>query len=136
MQIKMGSSVMVTGTAGKDAEYKTVGDKGSSLCKFSLKVDEKPNEDPNERPTAIWANCDCWHALARYAQNIKKGDAVMATGKIEGREYNGKTYNTLVCDYVSIAKTVEAPLAPKNTAESPEEFYPIDESEEDGDLPF
>ena len=136
MQVKLGSNIIVTGIAGKDAECKTVGDKGSSLCKFSLKVDEKPNDDPNERPVAIWANCDCWHALARYAQNIKKGDSVMAVGKIEGREYNGKTYNTLICDYVSIAKTFETSSIPKNTSEAPEEFYPMDESIEDDDLPF
>ena len=31
-------SIIICGVLGKDAEYKTVGDKNSSLTKFSVKV--------------------------------------------------------------------------------------------------
>ena len=43
MQTKLSDgSVMICGILAKDAEYKQVGDKNSSLTKFSIKVGERP----------------------------------------------------------------------------------------------
>lgn len=101
-----GKTFLVCGYVPKDAEFKTVGDKQSSLCKFSVKCDEKIEEDGSK--TASWTNCECWHAVAKVAANICKGDTVLALGEIKTEKYTDKnsgeekTSKALVCSFVSI----------------------------------
>lgn len=93
-------SIIISGVLGNDAEYKTVGEKNSSLTKFSVKVGETDSTVVDQKPKAIWANCQCWHTLARATARLKKGDSVLCVGKIETHEYNGKDYKTLNCSFV------------------------------------
>lgn len=101
MQTKLSDgSIMVCGTLPKDAEYKTVGTKGSDLTTFGLKVGEKPLEGNSTEKEAIWANCVCWNSVAKYAATFKKFDTILCIGKLKSEEYNGKTYTKLVCEFV------------------------------------
>lgn len=113
MQSKLSDgSVIICGYVPKNAEIKTVGEKGSSLCRWSVKVGEKANGDQKE---AVWANCQAWHDTARYAASIKKGDVVLCVGKLETNTgTDGKIYKNLVCEFVSIMKSVpkSSPIAP------------------------
>ena len=125
MQVKVGDSVLVAGNAVRDAEYKLVGEKNSPMCLFSLAVGKR------EDTTIIFVNCKAWRNNADYAAGIRKGDSVMAIGKIEEREYNDKTYKTLVADWLNyIGGDVEA--AQTNT-DGGNTFAELDD---DGDLPF
>lgn len=114
-------SFIVCGPVARDAEYKTVGEKNSSLTKFSVKYDEKQEEDGNT--TAVWANCECWHAVARHASQIKKGDVVLAIGIIKSDTWTDKNTGEqkqakkLVCDFVSILPYSTSGNAP--TAQTP-----------------
>ena len=95
-----------TGIATKDAELKCVGEKQSALCTFSLACGKRPDT------TTIFANCKAWRGVAELAATIRKGDSVCCVGKIEEREYNGKTYSTLVCEWLNVAKlTAPAPAS-------------------------
>lgn len=88
MQTKLSDgSIMVCGVLPKDADYKQVGDKNSSLCKFSVKVGERTSAVEGEKPQAIWANVQCWHSVARASQNLKKMDVALVIGKLEKRPY-------------------------------------------------
>ena len=101
MQTKLSDgSIMVCGTLPKDAEYKTVGVNDSSLTKFGLKVGEKPSASDPDKKEAVWANCECWHSVAKYAATFKKFDTVLCVGKLKSEEYNGKTYTKLICEFV------------------------------------
>ena len=82
MQIKNGVHMVACGILPRDSEFKVVGAKDTPLCKFSVKVDEKP--DTKE---AIWQNCIVWFEKANYAALFKKGDTVWVSGKIETRTY-------------------------------------------------
>lgn len=101
MQTKLNDgSVMISGFLSKDAEYRQVGDKKSSLTKFSVKVGER---DGN----AIWVNCQCWHSAARACKNLKKFDVVLCIGKVEKNTYtkNDGTQGTdvhLTCEAVFV----------------------------------
>ena len=87
MQTKLSDgSVIICGILGKDAEYKQVGEKNSSLTKFGVKVGER-NVQGQDKPQAIWVNVQCWHSVARAAQAFKKLDTVLVVGKIEKRQY-------------------------------------------------
>ena len=101
-----GKSFIVCGPVARDAEYKTVGEKNSSLTKFSVKCDEKEETDGNT--TAVWTNCECWHSVARHVAQIKKGDTVLAIGVIKNETWTDKNTGVqkqakkLVCDFVAI----------------------------------
>ena len=119
---------MVVGYVPKDAELKKVGNNNSSKTSFSIKASEKTL--PDGKKEAQWTNCVAWHELARICAGFKKGDVVMAVGRIESREYNGKTYKDLVVEFAVKASAPETSAgftpASGNTA--------IDPADELGDL--
>lgn len=105
MQAKIGNSVIICGSLPRDAEYKTVGDKETPLCKFGVKVDERDTGDNQKQ--AVWCNCTCWRDVAKVTANLQKGDIVLAIGKLQTRTYTGregdeKTATELVCEAVFI----------------------------------
>ena len=84
--------------------------------------------------TAAFLTVKGWGHLARQLSVMVKGDRVIAAGRLESREYNGKTYTDLIADYVwptekeshfPIQGGVNVPAA---------DFAEI--GEEDGELPF
>ena len=119
---------MVVGYVPKDAELKKVGNNNSSKTSFSIKASEKTL--PDGKKEAQWTNCVAWHEMARICPGFKKGDVVMAVGRIESREYNGKTYKDLVVEFAVKASAPETSAgftpASGNTA--------IDPADELGDL--
>lgn len=136
MQAKVGTGVLVAGRATKDAEFKTVGDNETPLAVFSLAVNAN-GED------GVFANCKAFGSpLALYAKGIKKGDAVIAAGVMEEREYKERVYKDLNCQWLNYVGKAEAArparreLADESALDinpGPEDFALIDESE---DLPF
>lgn len=131
-------SFIISGFVARDSEMKT-SQNGKTYTKWGVKVGEKPSQVQGERGEAIWTNCIAWHDLARYAGNIKKGDSVLCIGKIETSDYEGKTYKTLNCEYISIMGKASETSAPETTATSQPENNPLAEYEEilsDGDVPF
>ena len=131
---------MVVGPIPKDAEYKTVGDKQSSLTKFSVKASEK---EANGEKQVQWTNCVAWHAAARACKDFKKGDVVLVTGKIEEREYvsNGETKKVkeLIVDFATKMAHVPAGVVPAPAAATQIGDVDLSDFEElisDGDVPF
>ena len=103
---------IVCGYVARDSELKTVGEKNSSLCKWSVKVGVKIIDNQEKEP--IWVNCQAWHNTARVASAIKKGDTVLCVGKLETNEYEGKTYKNLNCEFISIMNRVQENQPPAN----------------------
>ncbi|MDO5559395.1 MAG: single-stranded DNA-binding protein [Oscillospiraceae bacterium] len=130
---------MIVGVLPKDAEYKTVGEKNSSLTKFSVKASEKT--DANGEKIANWTNCTAWHDAARVCKDFKKKDVVMVVGKIEEREYekNGekKKSKELVVDFaVKMASVAAAPPPPKENVPDIGDLDDFEEILNDGTVPF
>ncbi len=132
-------SFIIAGFVAQDSEMKT-SQNGKTYTRWSVKVGTKPSQNPNERGEAIWTNCIAWHDLARYAANIRKGDNVLCVGRLETSDYNGKTYKTLNCEYISIigkGAPSQQELATANTDNMA--YSNLSEFEEilsDGDVPF
>ena len=123
--------VLASGTATKDAECKRVGEKQTVLTSFSIAAGKR------EDTTTIFVNCKAWRRLGEYASCIRKGDAVLCVGQIDTHEYNGKTYNDLVCEYVGHTGAsfgAVPPAAPPPEAASAPAFSDLDG--DDTDLPF
>lgn len=130
-------SFVVCGFVARDAELKQVGEKKSSLCRWSVKAGEKLTETGEKEP--IWVSCQAWHDTARLAANIKKGDTVFCVGRLEKNEYQGKIYKNLVCEYISIMGKAAAAPAPAPSATAESENIDLNEFEEilsDGEVPF
>lgn len=94
MQAKLGDSIIIIGNATKDATYSLVGSKNTPNCKWSMAIGKDANDQ------TIFANCEAWTRLAGIAKDIKKGDPVLVIGKVREHEYEGKTYKTLIADWV------------------------------------
>lgn len=125
MLFKLGDGCIASGRVSKDAECKLVGDKNTPVCSFSIIAGKRQDT------TTIFVNCKAWRELAEHAACLKKGDSVCVTGSIEEREYNGKTYKTLVADWLSVAKAGASSL-PENSPQP--DFSPLTNT--DDDLPF
>jgi single-stranded DNA-binding protein len=126
---------MVIGVLPKDAEFKTVGSKNSSICKFSVKASET---EVDGKKDVKWTNCVAWHDVARVCQGYKKGDVVLVAGKLQDNNYtdsngNAKTNKQLVVEFTVKMSTVAETVKPAEILQE------VDLSEYDvldGDAPF
>lgn len=145
MQFKLNDGIcMVQGTCTKDAEMVIRGEKNTHITSFSLAVGKRQDT------TTIFANCKAFGRLADCTADIIKGDSVLCIGRIESREYNGKTYTDLICDWVSVAGkgASQKPPAPAASSYVPPtdnvgpvygkqtELRDYDAGDDDDDLPF
>lgn len=111
------------GTAGRDAEIKGTKN-GGHFVKFSIKHDYDP-----ETRQAQFTDITVFGTLSGYAAGIKKGMPVLAYGREDSREYNGKTYISIVADCV-VYNDNESDLS-GGTNKTFDEL-----KDDDGDLPF
>lgn len=126
---------MVIGVLPKDAEFKTVGDKKSSLCKFSVKASET---EVDGKKDVKWTNCVAWHDVARVCQNYKKGGIVLVAGKLQDNNYTDSNGNPKTSKQLVVEFTVKMSTA-METAKPAEVLTEVDLSEYDeleGDVPF
>ena len=123
-------SVIVAGTCGRDGEYKLIGEKQTPKAKVSVAVGKR--EDANGEKTTVWANVVAWRGLADVLAGARKGDAILAIGRVSTREYNGKTYSDLNADFVSIASIAQQAQQP---APQGDPMTGLEEVEDD-ELPF
>lgn len=127
-------SFIICGFVAKDSEMKT-SQNGKTYTKWSVKVGEKPSQEQGKRGEAIWTNCIAWHDLARLSGTIRKGDTVLAVGKLESSEYEGKIYKTLNCEYISIMAKSGGSSAPAAQSDNGI-LADYEEILSDGDIPF
>lgn len=131
MYLKQGEHFIGVGRLPRDAVYKTVGSRASSLCKFSVQVDAGQNQ-------AKWINCVCWHALARYAAGLEKNDVVLVCGKLQDASYekNGQKipHTELVCELVLPQPSAAYAQADAAIDDAPQEDF--HETGEEMDVPF
>jgi single-strand DNA-binding protein len=73
------------GRLGKDPEMSST-PSGKSVTKFSMAVDQ------GKEQKAMWLNITCWDKLAETVnQYARKGMLVFVQGKLQVREYKGKS---------------------------------------------
>lgn len=144
------------GIVGKEPEQKIAGQ--NTVTKFSIRYgQDKTITDENGRHPAKWLNIDVRGSLGDAAMMLSKGDAILAAGDLQSREYNGNTYHTLKAQLIvpglleqlrifqqmiSAAGMAagqpipqpQAPAAAPNPVPDPGDFAPIEGGSED--LPF
>ena len=123
MQLVQGNTVIVAGMATDKTKYGEAGEKRTPRCSFSIYLGK--GEDGNGK----YANCVAWGGLAQYCSGINERDTVLACGRVDEHEYQGKRYRTLNCDFVMYLPT-GGELAGEQRPMG--KFQPVD----DGELPF
>ena len=87
-------SCIAFGTATRDAERTTFGDKNTEKVKFAIAVNAFNAESE-------YLNCEAVScATLDIASKINKGDTVEVLGFTRTHEYNDKTYKTLNCQRI------------------------------------
>lgn len=86
--------------------------------------------------TATFINLKAWNGKASTLSPVKKGDGILAAGRLDSREYNGKVYVDMDADFLfCMAKeSHEIQLSNDSCPGSSGDFQEMDE--EDGELPF
>ena len=90
---RVDSGYIASGSLSRDPEMKTT-KTGKFVTEFSLIAGKKPDG------TTRFVNCKAWGDLAQATAKLHQHDAVMVSGRLDSREYNGKTYSDLVCDWI------------------------------------
>lgn len=84
--------LILVGHVGRDPELRYL-PSGIAVCDFSMAVTDhwtdKTTNEKQERTT--WFTISCWRGLAETMnQLIRKGQAVMVIGTVEGRAYTAQ----------------------------------------------
>ncbi len=87
-----------SGNIGRDAEVRNAG--GTAVAGFSLAM----KSGYGDKAQTIWLDCSIWgkQAESGLVQYLKKGQFVVVSGELGTREHEGKTYNTLRCNSVTL----------------------------------
>lgn len=140
------NKVTLIGRLTKEPELKYTGN-NVATCSFSLAVNRRFNK-PGEERQADFLNIIAWNKLGEFCGNyFKKGKQVAISGRIQTRTWddkNGKRqyFTEIVAEEAYFADSKKDTnnsnkgnsYEPK-TKNNAEEFYPIDE-EDDDELPF
>lgn len=91
--------------------------------------------------------CDCksfQKGVVNYAKDLQRGDPILAVGRLESREYGGKTYwdlnlgicisSNVVPDMGQAAEAMAASIGGADPSGDGPQFYEADDDE--GELPF
>ena len=123
---------LFAGKVTRDAEVRTTSS-GKQYCTTSVRAFTRKDG------TAAFLTLKAWGGdmIARM-QTLRKGDSILAAGRLEFREYNGKTYTDLVADFLLTAQgdPLQGVAEAIRGAGSPG-FAVLDEpGDQDGELPF
>ena len=83
---------LMQGNATRDAEDKPVNGKDHAVVGIAAAEDKNGN--------TVYVNLNGWRQLCHAVRGIRKGDSILAVGKLKKREYNGRDYYALDADFV------------------------------------
>ena len=132
---------LMQGNTTRDAEDKPVNGKDHAVVGVAASEDAAGN--------TIYVNLNGWRKEYDAVRAIRKGDSILAVGRLKKREYNGKSYYDLDADFVCKSGTglcddgvtYSAPLPEVGDLPGFDDAPAVGadgfaEVEEDGELPF
>lgn len=118
---------LICGRCAKDAQIYTT-NSGTVIGSVSVPAYNKQDG------TTAWMTVKGFGSMGRIVANALKGDPIIAVGRLEPREYEGKTYMNLIAEWAAVGAGA-IPNTPQNlnSSNEPGSFQEI---EDDGELPF
>ena len=113
--------------------------KGGHFVKFSMCAGQKPGTDQEEK---LYIDCIAYsNGIVNYCADLDRGDPICAIGKMQSREYEGKTYYDLKLIWINspvITPDAAPPFeAPKSSGYGRYGGTPeFEEDADDSELPF
>lgn len=137
------TGVLVSGTLGKDAEYKLVGSRETPLLRFSVLYGKEETADETGRHKGKYIDVNVWGGAATKMQGmLLKDDAVLACGRLNERTDNqGRvwrsidTYGEVWPGMTWLMEQQGATLAPV-VPDIPQDCTDFEPIQSDEDLPF
>ena len=150
------NKVILIGRLVRDPEVRyTQGSEPMAVCRFTVAIDRPYSGNRNEGDkTADFLNCVCFRKRGEtIGQYFRKGSRIALTGRIQTGEYTDQqgnrryTTDIVVDDFEFVESKSEEELsysdsgfnsAPQASAPSsqPADFYNIDDSANEDELPF
>lgn len=115
---------LIAGRVARDGEIFATRS-GKSVGSVSVPAYDRPDG------TTAWITVKGFGHWAHLVASARKGDSLWAIGRIESRDYEGKTYTDLVADYVCVAAATSTRSEASDSANNGFEEIP-----DDGELPF
>lgn len=120
----------LTGNACSDAERKQT-KAGKTFYKVNVAAQQNPDS------TTMYVTVMGFAGLSATVGSFKKGEAVLAVGKLEKNDYNGKTYWNLIPEYVnSVGSGAMTNMSFKPVAQQANTGSFSEIAEADEELPF
>lgn len=113
--------------------------KGGNFVKFSMCAGQKPGTDQEEKQ---YIDCIAYsNGIVNYCTDLDRGDPICAIGKMQSREYEGKTYYDLKLIWINspvITPDAAPPFeAPQSSGYGGYDGTPeFQEDADDSELPF
>lgn len=113
--------------------------KGGNFVKFSMCAGAKPGTDQEEK---LYIDCIAYsNGIVNYCSDLDRGDPICAIGKMQSREYEGKTYYDLKLIWINspvITPDAAPPFeAPQSSGYGGYDGTPeFQEDADDSELPF
>lgn len=131
---------LASGTVTKNGgEMAYIGEKRTPKYTFSIQIENKKGEDGQWH--SKYLDCSMFGKKAESAPTLNGGEMVLCAGKLftrtwQGREGEEKTSTVLECDFVTVASNGPQNAAQRQSANEPQGFVEMDDSEDEGILPF
>lgn len=143
------NKVILMGRLTRDPEVRySQGNEPMAVCRFSIAVDRPYSSKRNENePTADFINCVCFGKRGEtIGQYFHKGNRIAVVGRLQVSNWtdnNGqKRYSTDViiddfefCESKDSSNYSSSAPAPSQSSQ-PDDFYSVDSSVDDDNLPF
>jgi single-strand DNA-binding protein len=117
----MTNTITIAGRLGEDPALRfTSGGKAVANLRLAhSKRKQVNNEWVDDGPT-LWLDVVCWEGRAeRIAEQARKGDEVLVTGRLTVREHDGKTYHGIASDAVAVIRSKGAAPSAQTTSTAP-----------------
>lgn len=122
-------TALVAGRATSDGERRTTGG-GKAYGTVSVKAFGRKDG------TAAFLTVKAWDdPFASAIASLRKGDVFLVAGRIDRREYNGKSYTDLAADFVWTGPAASPAAALRERMESAGEGFVVLDGDE-SELPF
>lgn len=123
----------------KGGEMAYIGEKRTPKYTFSIQIENKKGEDGQWHSKFL--ECSLFGKKAESAPVLNGAEMVLCAGKLstrtwQGREGEEKTSIVLECDFVTVASNGVQNAVQRQVASESQGFQEIDDSEEEGILPF
>ena len=83
--------------------------------------------------TTVWMTVKGFGSMGRVIASASKGDPIIAVGRVESRDYEGKVYIDFIAEWASVgAQRIDA----RTAAPSVNSSGGFEEIQDDGELPF